>query len=602
MRCFFCIFILLLLKAPQVVAQQIPAYRVYDWSQAGSMINTGETATNEEIDFAEYQANFADADAAIANILETVTDGVSIYFPEGLYTFTRTVQLPDYVSIRGAGACETTLVFDVAEEGHAFAVSGSPGADSAYLTEAGIAQSRQITVENAESFVTGDWIKISLTDADLVTSDWAIGTVGQIVRIADIEENEVFLESELRMPFPLTAAPYIRKINPREGVHLSSFKIVRADADSGQTSNFRFDYAVNCTIENVESQFCNFAHVGIYNSAFLTVRDNYFHAAHNYGGGGKAYGTALQILTSECLIENNIFAELRHSMLLQAGANGNVLAYNYSTAPYWTGTSLPSDAAGDLVLHGNYVFANLAEGNTVRNIVIDDSHGNNGPHNTFLRNRAEGYGMVMNSGTPTDSVNFVGNEVTGFTGLWWLAGEGHFQYGNSIWGGFITEDSPTEFVNSLFTATAPAYFSQNNLSLPAVGFPLVPSQNVLPAEVRYNDGYYMIDCQPETPIDTVDTETPVDTTVTTAVYNFAQNDIFSVYPNPTDGHLFWKTESSRPIKGTVTLYDARGGRVAERVVWGESGEMNLYRLPSGIYTVELREENGKRMRRRLVKQ
>jgi hypothetical protein len=95
------------------------------------------------------------------------------------------------------------------------------------------------------------------------------------------------------------------------------------------------------------------------------------------GGGGKGYGIMVQNTSGDCLIENNIFRHLRHSMILQAGSNGNVFGYNYSIDPYWTEVSLPSNAAGDIVLHGNYVYANLFEGNLGQQIVIDDSHGIN---------------------------------------------------------------------------------------------------------------------------------------------------------------------------------------------------------------------------------
>ena len=66
---------------------------------------------------------------------------------------------------------------------------------------------------------------------------------------------------------------------------------------------------------------------------------------------------------------------------------------------------------GELVLHGNWPYGNLFEQNIVDNIVIDNSHGANGPHNTFFRNRAKGYGIFFNDAS-SPSQNFVGNEVT----------------------------------------------------------------------------------------------------------------------------------------------------------------------------------------------
>jgi hypothetical protein len=135
-------------------------------------------------------------------------------------------------------------------------------------------------------------------------------------------------------------------------------------------------------------------------------------------------------------VYNNIFDHLRHSMILQAGANGNVFCYNYSVNPFWTGSALlPSNSAGDMVLHGNYVFANLFEQNDGQNIVIDNSHGGNGPLNTFFRNRASLWGIFF-SDTTSPGQNFVGNEIpnTAFPYSvvnYTLLGSNHFSHGNN---------------------------------------------------------------------------------------------------------------------------------------------------------------------------
>lgn len=167
----------------------------------------------------------------------------------------------------------------------------------------------------------------------------------------------------------------------RKSVGLECLKINRLDASVGQTTNIAFDFAVDCWVTGVESNNCNFGHLVFTKSTNCYVYGNYFHDAFAYGGGGQAYGVVLQYTSGECLIENNIFKHLRHSMLVQAGANGNVCAFNYSLDPNWT--SFPSNSAGDIVMHGNYVFMNLIEENICQNIVVDASHGINGPYNTF---------------------------------------------------------------------------------------------------------------------------------------------------------------------------------------------------------------------------
>jgi hypothetical protein len=109
---------------------------------------------------------------------------------------------------------------------------------------------------------------------------------------------------------------------------------------------------------------------------------------------------------------------------LQAAANGNVIAYNYSYNPYWKEGWFPANAAGDIVLHGNYPYSNLFEGNIVQNLVIDNSHGINGAGNIFFRNRIENYGVVMN-GNSGDNMYFIANEISGsglLKGLFTLTG------------------------------------------------------------------------------------------------------------------------------------------------------------------------------------
>ncbi len=103
---------------------------------------------------------------------------------------------------------------------------------------------------------------------------------------------------------------------------------------------------------------------------------------------------------------------LRHAMMVKTGANGNVFSYNYSKNV--RRSEWPNNYGGDISLHGHYSYANLFEGNIVQNIMIDHYWGPSGPLNTFFRNRAELYGIIMTGGDPTtsDMQNFVGNEIT----------------------------------------------------------------------------------------------------------------------------------------------------------------------------------------------
>ena len=278
---------------------------------------------------------------------------------------------------------------------------------------------------------------------------------------------------------------------------------------------------LNVGFSGIESDSANFAHIGLSRSTNISILNSYFHHAHGYGSGGKAYGIACQSTTGECLIENNIFKHLRHSILLQSGANGNVFGYNYSVDPYWVDVgSLPTNSAGDMVLHGNYAYANLFEGNICQNIVIDNSHGINGPYNTFFRNRAELYGIFMNSSPASDSQNFIGNEVTNPNsnfGLYSLSGSGHFEYGNNVKGGIVPSGTTNLSDNSYYYNSQPP-FLQNLSSWPSIGINNPINSGTIPAKQRY----------------LLNNFTVCGSSFTTSTLSLTKSGFWTVYPNPSN--------------------------------------------------------------------
>ena len=176
-------------------------------------------------------------------------------------------------------------------------------------------------------------------------------------------------------------------------------------------STFGFTGASDCWVSGCESKMTQSSHVDIGgNSSNITVKGCYFHEANQYGEGGSAYGVNIAGKVTNCLVENNIFEYLRHSILLQCEATYNVVAYNYVTNPhaYDFGDDYKFDKCpvkntthprffenGDILLHGQVcgyqvgAYRNLIEGNCVPNIRIDVvPHGENGIYNTFYRNWA----------------------------------------------------------------------------------------------------------------------------------------------------------------------------------------------------------------------
>ena len=476
--------------------QTIPLDRVYAWDTFGLKDTT--TSNFNLIDL-NSQGLVGDGVTANDSLLEGILNSLSgvgniLLFPAGTFLFEESIELPSNVVLKGAGAEETILKFNQNSSGHSINIQGSITADTTKIIHSAAKDSSSLIVYNSSLFNAADWIRIIQQDADLVNDSWALNTVGQIVQIDTVINDIIYLSSSMRTTYDISRDPYIKKISPKSNVGIECLKIIREDFSDKQWSNIRFSNSVNCWISGLESEKCNFSHVELEYSSNISVARSYFHEGHNYGSGGKAYGVLLHFTSNECFIEDNVFERLRHSVLLQAGANGNVIAYNYSRNPYWTDVSfiIPENSAGELVLHGNWPYANLFEQNVVDNIVIDDSHGSNGPHNTFFRNRARGYGIFFSAPNSPDQ-NIVGNEITNeflpspyslFN--YNILGTGHFLYANNKLGTIdpVGTDSLQDITYAY--STLPEFLPSNQLG--KIGVPQAMEEYTIPAYDRHKYG------------------------------------------------------------------------------------------------------------------
>ena len=391
--------------------------------------------------------NTTDNAIALQNAIKSFNGDFGIIeIPAGNYLFKKPVSIPSNILIKGAGSDQTILNFNLNGNGDLFSIQGNIINNSTPVLSGTTKDSKSIKVNSAVNFNAGDYALVKQTANNLLESNWAYNSFFQIVKINKIKGSEISFDKPLRVDFLSSGNPTLVKINPVQNVGIESLKIKRLDASSGQTSNIFFNYAVNCWVKGVELENCNYAQITLQSSAYTTISGNYLHDAFDYGSGGKGYGIVLQFGAGDNLVTDNIVKHLRHSFLLQAEANGNVIAYNYSYDPHWSESWFPDNSAGDIVFHGNYPYANLVEGNIFQNLVIDNSHGINGPYNTFFRNRIESYGIVMN-GNSGDNMNFIANEITGsglLKGLYNISGN-QTEIANNVKGeiqdGTVTETS-----------------------------------------------------------------------------------------------------------------------------------------------------------------
>ncbi len=370
----------------------IPQASRGEWQNAGLLPGTPSTAANV-FNVVSYGADTGDNNnddyPGVLQALNAAKNasGLSVvFFPNGTYNINTRIKLEDssYSNIvfRGEGMA-TVLKFNISEYNSCFEIFGSTYGPIIAANDI-LKGSNEITATfSTGDIYTNDWIKLYERDWPGIETGFA-NCVGQITQITSVNGNTGIMKDKANKAY--TATNRIQEIVPIMNVGIENLKILRTNA--GHTisgSNILFSYAVNCWVKGIESEkTCRF-HVQLDYSSHIYVCGSYFHHSFYYDGG-IGYGVCIQLNSTNCLIENNVFYYLRHAMVVQGGANGNVFTYNYSREQHW---DEPLIDGSDLSLHGNYPYANLFEQNWVEYIYADDSHGQNGPYNTFIRNKVK---------------------------------------------------------------------------------------------------------------------------------------------------------------------------------------------------------------------
>lgn len=540
-----------------------PYSRFTDWQHAG--LSTAFDSAYALIDMSSLNIDPTgqlDCAAILQNAINQ-NDHVIFKFPAGEFKFESPITLKAHQVLEGSGPASTHFIFNLGGSGSAFTVNGSIGQNITNVSGP-IQKNQQFLVCPQHQFNSGDWLYLQTDDASLITSSWALGTTGQILQIHEVANDTLYLETKLRRSY--SGPAWVKPFLPIEQVGFRCFSVERQDDTApSQTSTFNLYATTNAFIESVYAYKCTFAHAAISCCSKISIRKNYFTEGFSYGGGGRAYGVVLQQTTGDCLVEDNIFKHLRHAILLQSGANGNVCTFNFSTDPYWQESLLTANSAGELVLHGNYPYSNLFEQNSIGNIVIDNSHGANGPDNLFYRNRASLYGIFFSDQSSPDQL-FIGNEVTNTAFPYSLVnysilGTGHYQFANNNKGTIVP--TATQLVqDTSFAYTQNPVFVNPGVWLhigdqPTVNYPI-------PAENRWlNQAYFSTSC---------------------GLTDLALQD-WSVqmhcYPNPTANQL--NVKCTNPYFGNLELRTLFGQTLLQTHMKGTDLTIDTERLQTGTY-------------------
>lgn len=367
----------------------LPADRAIDWTQAGA---GAIPARPDACATLTPPASDAEINAALA----ACGPGKAVVLGAGTYTIHGTIQVPSHVTLRGAGADRTIL--DARGAGLAVVQMGGGSVPFEPRVIAGGAGrgSQEVQLVSAQGIEPGMYLAIAeKNDPAFVTAagsggickwcdgDWTKdGSLarGQIVLVTAAQGNELSIAPALYSDYTHepVAAPF-HMAATEAGVEALQ---VRAN-NTGYVTNFTMARCAKCWIEGVESNYADGDHVSVQWGYRDTIRDSYFSNAYLHVPGERESDIQLANKTSAALVENNIIERTHSAVMLEWGAAGNAIAYNFTTGAF--DSEAPRYVIGGIAFHGAHPQFNLIEGN-VLTVLYADSVWGSSSDTTALRN------------------------------------------------------------------------------------------------------------------------------------------------------------------------------------------------------------------------
>jgi hypothetical protein len=584
------LFAYILIGCQLSLVAQIPQNRIMDWSQAGMLMPIPNFTLQENILNHGGLANDTSVDngAILQNLLNNVAgSGTVIYFPAGTYTFKTPVNIPSAgkVVIRGDASNTTLFHFTTGTTNTGnFQIWGGQDLTPIDVLSGATINSQSLTLSDASTLAVGDWIDISQeNDSSLMATNnppnalqVAPRTVGQVMKITAINGNTVTLDRPLHYTYNMNLTVQVNKFYMAEQVGFENFTI--RSLNPGDKSHFGFVYCANVWIKCVRSIKSVSCHVNLAMSANCVVRDSYFNDSWDFGNGGHGYGVAITTHSTDNLVENNIIDRMRHAMLVQRGANGNVFGYNYSINATGDGQISIFNRITDISLHGHFNYMNLFEGNVAQEIHAGDTWGPCGFGNTFFRNRLTREGirisdnsieqnLVGNDLRKDNTAPFTQNDITIDAGINLLI------HGNKE-GGVVTWDpnlGSNNLIQSYYLAAKPAFFG--SAPWPSLG-PEYPT-GTIPSEIRQGQGI-LTECEAQA----------------SGISDVASLMSPKVYPNPASGLVTVECGANALV---ARVYDYTGKLVHVLKSPATSAQLDISSWNTGVYTIAIQSPEGIRV-------
>ena len=429
-KCWLLFFPILLLIVPGVAHAQawssiLSPSRAIDWSNAG--IPGGipnRTSICATINASTYGNGSSDSTSGIQSALNNCPSGQVVSLSTGTFLVNGQLNIPSNVTLRGQGA-NLTILNAKGTSGNVVNL-GTGGPNLGSLPSVSIAGgtaagSTSITLISTSGLSVGEHLLINeLNDPAFVSiagsegsctwcdSFWS-GTraAGQIVEITSISGTTVGIKPGLFMAYPLTplAVPIGNETKYAGVENLQVFA-----NSTGYAANFAMNACAYCWIEGVEGNYADGNHVEVKWSYRGEIVNSYFSNAYLHGPGQTDSDVNLASTSTGMLVQNNILERLHVSVMLEWGAAGNVIAYNYMFGNF--DSNSPNFLINNLDTHGAHPMYNLWEGNIGSKFEPDSIWGSSS-NNTFFRNWSHGTTKICNPLTGRGAVSCAGSNG------WW---------------------------------------------------------------------------------------------------------------------------------------------------------------------------------------
>jgi hypothetical protein len=353
-------------------------------------------------------ANQSTINAALAACGGTAAQQKKVVLAAGTFPVTGTIKVPSWTELSctpnavciiqsNAGSYDTCEPYTsgdtcVVALGESSGLSYSPVS----ITSGATAGSTSLGLSSTSGMAVGGLLAISETNASWVSSNGDEGSCNwcdggftsngsrareQVVRILAISGNTVTIAAP-GLYSPYTNTPTAVYFTP--AVQYAGLRDVQIYAGNvGLGADVVITKCAFCYVKGVEGNYADGNWVTVSDSYRFEIRDSDFSGTFDHGAGTFDGDVDLSVRATLGLVENNIMLRGHNSLMVQWGANGNVIGYNYGLSGF--DNSGYNSTYGGFNAHGADPQFNLFEGNVIPTYKLDGVWGGS-TMNTAFRN------------------------------------------------------------------------------------------------------------------------------------------------------------------------------------------------------------------------